>query len=141
MSVPGHDQRDWEFAQKYGIDIVQVIEPTGDEACDLSTSAFTEKGKLVNSGGFDGKTFDEAFTAIVAALESRGAGRSVTNYRLRDWGVSRQRYWGCPIPVIHCDACGVQPVPESDLPVELPTEVTFEGVTSRLHKMDELAQG
>ena len=140
MSVPGHDQRDWEFAPKYGIDIVQVIEPTGDEACDLAASAFTEKGRLVNSGEFDGKTFDDAFAAIVAALEGRGAGRSVTNYRLRDWGVSRQRYWGCPIPVIHCDACGVQPVPEADLPVELPTEVTFEGVSSPLHKMDEFLQ-
>ena len=137
MSVPGHDQRDWEFAQKYGIDIVQVIEPMGDEVCDLTTSAFTDKGRLVNSGEFDGKTFDEAFAAIVAALESKGSGRSVTNYRLRDWGVSRQRYWGCPIPVIHCDVCGVQPVPESDLPVVLPTEVTFEGVSSPLHKMDE----
>jgi leucyl-tRNA synthetase len=137
MSVPGHDQRDWEFAKKYGIDIVQVIEPNGDEACDLSTGAFTDKGRLVNSGEFDGKTFDEAFAAIVGALESKGSGRSVTNYRLRDWGVSRQRYWGCPIPVIHCDACGVQPVPESDLPVELPTDVTFEGVSSPLHKMDD----
>ena len=137
MSVPGHDQRDWEFAQKYGIDILQVIEPIGDEVCDLTTSAFTDKGRLVNSGEFDGKTFDEAFAAIVAALESKGSGRSVTNYRLRDWGVSRQRYWGCPIPVIHCDVCGVQPVPESDLPVVLPTEVTFEGVSSPLHKMDE----
>ena len=135
MSVPAHDQRDWEFAQKYGIDIVQVIEPLGDKHCDLDQAAFTEKGRLVNSGEFDGLTFDEAFAAIVAALESKNAGRSVTNYRLRDWGVSRQRYWGCPIPVIHCDSCGVQPVPEADLPVELPTDVTFQGVASPLHKM------
>jgi leucyl-tRNA synthetase len=91
----------------------------------------------VNSGEFDGLAFDEAFAAIVAALESKSAGRSVTNYRLRDWGVSRQRYWGCPIPVIHCESCGVQPVPEADLPVELPTDVTFEGVSSPLHKMDD----
>lgn len=137
MSVPAHDQRDWEFAQKYGIDIVQVIEPLGDEACDLAQAAFTEKGRLINSGEFDGLAFDEAFAAIVAALESKNAGRSVTNYRLRDWGVSRQRYWGCPIPVIHCESCGVQPVPEADLPVALPTDVTFEGVSSPLHKMDD----
>ena len=137
MSVPAHDQRDWEFAQKYGIDIVQVIEPMGDEDCDLATAAFTAKGRLVNSGEFDGQDFDAAFKAIVAALEATAAGRSVTNYRLRDWGVSRQRYWGCPIPVIHCDSCGVVPVPEVDLPVELPTDVTFEGVSSPLHKMDE----
>jgi leucyl-tRNA synthetase len=137
MSVPGHDQRDWEFAKKYGIDIVQVVEPAGDEPCDLNSAAFTDKGRLKNSGEFDGKHFDDAFAAIVAALEAKGSGRSVTNYRLRDWGVSRQRYWGCPIPVIHCDSCGVQPVPESDLPVVLPTEVTFEGVSSPLHKMDD----
>ena len=137
MSVPGHDQRDWEFAKKYGIDIVQVVAPAGDEPCDLDNAAFTDKGRLVNSGEFDGKLFDDAFAAIVAALEAKGAGRSVTNYRLRDWGVSRQRYWGCPIPVIHCDSCGVQPVPEADLPVVLPTEVTFEGVSSPLHKMED----
>ncbi len=137
MSVPGHDQRDWEFAKKYGIDIVQVVAPAGDEPCDLDNAAFTDKGHLVNSGEFDGKLFDDAFAAIVAALEGKGAGRSVTNYRLRDWGVSRQRYWGCPIPVIHCDSCGVQPVPEADLPVVLPTEVTFEGVSSPLHKMED----
>lgn len=137
MSVPAHDQRDWEFAQKYGIDILQVIEPTGDESCDLDQAAFVDKGRLVNSGEFDGMDFDQAFAAIIGALEQKGAGRSVTNYRLRDWGVSRQRYWGCPIPVIHCESCGVQPVPEEDLPVELPTQVTFEGVSSPLHKMDE----
>ena len=136
MSVPGHDQRDWEFAKKYGIDILQVVEPAGDETCDLTSAAFTDKGCLVNSGEFDGKRFDDAFAAIVAALEAKGSGRSVTNYRLRDWGVSRQRYWGCPIPVIHCDSCGVQPVPEADLPVVLPTEVTFEGVSSPLNKME-----
>lgn len=137
MSVPGHDQRDWEFARKYGIDVVQVVEPAGEDPCDLESAAFTDKGRLVNSGEFDGNLFDEAFAAIVAALEAKGSGRSVTNYRLRDWGVSRQRYWGCPIPVIHCDSCGVQPVSEADLPVVLPTEVTFEGVSSPLHKMDD----
>ncbi|XOV84664.1 MAG: leucine--tRNA ligase [bacterium] len=135
MSVPGHDQRDWEFANKYNIPIVQVIEPTGGEPCDLQTQAFTEHGRLVNSGEFNGLEFDAAFDAIADALEARNAGRRVTNYRLRDWGVSRQRYWGCPIPMIHCGDCGVVPVPESDLPVILPTDVKFEGVSSPLQKM------
>ena len=88
MSVPGHDQRDWEFARKYGIDVVQVVEPAGEDPCDLESAAFTDKGRLVNSGEFDGKLSDEAFAAIVEALEAKGSGRSVTNYRLRDWGVT-----------------------------------------------------
>ncbi|MGK0223724.1 MAG: leucyl-tRNA synthetase [Limisphaerales bacterium] len=135
MSVPGHDQRDWEFATKYGIPIVQVIEPTADEPCDISEAAFVTRGRVANSGQFDGLEFDEAFDAIAQALAEKDAGRKVTNYRLRDWGVSRQRYWGCPIPMIHCDDCGVVPVPEKDLPVVLPTDVTFEGVQSPLVKM------
>ncbi len=137
MSVPGHDQRDWEFARKYDIPIEQVIEPMQGEPCDLSEAAFTEHGRLINSGDFDGLDFAGAFAAIADALEGKAAGRRVTNYRLRDWGVSRQRYWGCPIPMIHCDTCGVVPVPEADLPVVLPTEVKFEGVSSPLHKMPE----
>lgn len=137
MSVPGHDQRDWEFASKYGIPIVQVVEPTGDEVCDIQVEAFTEHGRLVNSGEFDGLEFDAAFDAIADALAKRETGRRVTNYRLRDWGVSRQRYWGCPIPMIHCNDCGVVPVPEADLPVVLPTDVTFEGVSSPLKKMQD----
>ena len=138
MSVPGHDQRDWEFAQKYDIPIVQVIEPLpdSDTSCDLDSAAYVERGQLVNSGDFDGLDFDGAFNAIADALSSKQAGRRVTNYRLRDWGVSRQRYWGCPIPMIHCDDCGVLPVPEQDLPVVLPTEVQFEGVRSPLVTMD-----
>ncbi|MEM7099200.1 MAG: leucine--tRNA ligase [Pseudomonadota bacterium] len=138
MSVPGHDQRDWEFARKYDIPVVQVIEPLGDEACDLAVAAFTEHGRCINSGEFDGLSFEEAFNGIADALAAKDAGRRVTNYRLRDWGVSRQRYWGCPIPMIHCDeeGCGVVPVPESDLPVILPTEVEFEGVRSPLTTMD-----
>ncbi|NKC01450.1 MAG: leucine--tRNA ligase [Pseudomonadales bacterium] len=136
MSVPGHDQRDWEFAKKYDIPIVQVIEPLADEKCDIAVEAFVEHGSVVNSGEFDGLDFDGAFDAIAGALETKGAGRRVTNYRLRDWGVSRQRYWGCPIPMIHCEACGVVPVPEQDLPVVLPTEVKFEGVRSPLVTMD-----
>ncbi len=136
MSVPGHDQRDWEFARKYDIPIVQVIAPAGDEACDLETAAFTEYGVLVNSGEFDGMTSAQAFDGIADALAGKDAGRRVTNYRLRDWGVSRQRYWGCPIPMIHCPDCGVVPVPEKDLPVVLPTEVQFEGVRSPLTTME-----
>lgn len=138
MSVPGHDQRDWEFAHKYDIPIVQVVAPMpGREVvCDIEQQAFTEHGQLINSQGFDGLDFQAAFDAIADALEEKNAGRRVTNYRLRDWGVSRQRYWGCPIPMIHCEDCGVVPVAERDLPVVLPTDVTFEGVQSPLVKMD-----
>ena len=137
MSVPGHDQRDWEFARKYGIPIVQVIEPEAgsEETCDLEQAAFVSYGRLVNSGAWDGLTSAEAFDAIAAALEDKGLGRRRTNYRLRDWGVSRQRYWGCPIPMIHCGDCGVVPVPEQDLLVVLPTDVQFEGVRSPLTTM------
>ena len=137
MSVPGHDQRDWEFAQKYQLPIKQVVAPLDDGVCDLQQAAFTEHGALVNSGQFDGLAFDAAFQAIVDALEERSAGRKITQYRLRDWGVSRQRYWGCPIPMIHCERCGVQPVPEQDLPVVLPTDVKFTGVGSPLAQMPE----
>lgn len=141
MSVPGHDQRDWEFARKYGLDIVQVVEPGADSnsdvVCDLEQAAFTERGRLINSGTFDGLEFEAAFDAIADALQTQQAGRRRVNYRLRDWGVSRQRYWGCPIPMVNCDACGVVPVAESELPVLLPTDVTFEGVSSPLKSMPE----
>ncbi|MDH3644956.1 MAG: leucine--tRNA ligase, partial [Gammaproteobacteria bacterium] len=139
MAVPGHDQRDWEFASKYGIPIKQVIEPEsdgGDEICDLSQAAYVAYGRLVNSGNYDGLTSAEAFEAIGAALEAKQRGRRQTNYRLRDWGVSRQRYWGCPVPMIHCEACGVVPVSERDLPVVLPTDVEFQGVRSPLTTME-----
>jgi leucyl-tRNA synthetase len=137
MSVPAHDQRDYEFAHKYGIDIAQVVEPVGSEECQLDLAAFTDRGRLVNSGQFDGLEFEQAFGAIVEALVAKDAGRSITNYRLRDWGVSRQRYWGCPIPMIHCSDCGVIPVPEADLPVVLPTKVSFSGVGSPLENMPD----
>ncbi|HEX7038034.1 MAG TPA: leucine--tRNA ligase [Pseudomonadales bacterium] len=141
MSVPAHDQRDWEFARKYGIPIKQVIEPVPDASgalppCDLEQAAFVPYGRLINSGAFDGLTSAEAFDAIASALEAKGLGRRRTNYRLRDWGVSRQRYWGCPIPMIHCGRCGIVPVPEEDLPVVLPTDVKFEGVRSPLTTME-----
>ncbi len=140
MSVPGHDQRDWEFATRYGLPIVQVVAPAADEECDLDQQAFTDKGVLVNSGEFDGLVFDAAFDAIADRLEREGRGRRTVNFRLRDWGVSRQRYWGAPIPIINCDSCGAVPVPEQDLPVVLPTEVAFEGVGSPLKKMPDFYQ-
>ena len=137
MSVPGHDQRDWEFATRYGLPIVQVIAPVGDENCDLGEAAFTDKGVLVNSGEFDGLDFQQAFNTIADRLEAQGRGQRTVNFRLRDWGVSRQRYWGAPIPIINCDKCGAVAVPEQDLPVVLPTEVEFEGVGSPLKQMPE----
>lgn len=140
MSVPGHDQRDWEFAGKYGLPITQVITPSGDEDCDLSIAAFTPKGTLVNSGEFDGLEFEQAFNAIAERLASEDKGQRSVKFRLRDWGVSRQRYWGAPIPIINCDDCGALPVPEQDLPVVLPTDVEFEGIGSPLKKMPEFYQ-
>jgi leucyl-tRNA synthetase len=135
MSVPGHDQRDWEFARKYGLPIEQVIAPADGGAIDLQREAYTAKGTLVNSGEFDGMDFDAAFKAIASTLESAGKGRVTVNFRLRDWGVSRQRYWGCPIPVINCNDCGAIPVPEQDLPVVLPEDIEFDGVGSPIKKM------
>jgi leucyl-tRNA synthetase len=130
MSVPAHDQRDFEFAKKYGLEINQVIAPAKGEDCDISIAAFTEKGKLINSGEFDGLTSAKAFKAIAYALTQAGKGKTKTNYRLTDWGVSRQRYWGTPVPMIN-KANGEQvPVPEDMLPVELPTDVVMDGVNS-----------
>ncbi|MDG1943989.1 MAG: leucine--tRNA ligase [Halioglobus sp.] len=140
MSVPGHDQRDWEFATRYKLPIAQVIAPAGNEPCDLSAAAFTEKGILINSGEFDGLDFKAAFATIADTLESAGKGKRTVNFRLRDWGISRQRYWGAPIPIINCDTCGAVPVPAADLPVMLPTEIVFEGVGSPLKDMPAFYQ-
>lgn len=138
MSVPGHDQRDWEFAQKYGLPIVQVIEPVAqDDECDLSVAAYVSKGRLINSGTYDGLDFNGAFDSISSELEAQSKGERTVNFRLRDWGVSRQRYWGAPIPIINCKTCGAVAVPDDDLPVELPTQVAFEGVGSPIKKMPE----
>ncbi|MCB1604850.1 MAG: leucine--tRNA ligase [Gammaproteobacteria bacterium] len=126
MAVPAHDQRDWEFATKYNLEIKQVIESTNGDEVDLSKEAYVEKGKLINSESFDGMDFQQSFEAIKNELETRGIGKEQINFRLRDWGVSRQRYWGCPIPVIYCDDCGTVAVPENDLPVMLPEEVEFD---------------
>ncbi len=131
MSVPAHDQRDFEFALKYGIAIKQVIFAK-DGGDDCSEQAYTAKGVLKNSGTFDGLTSAQAFVAIAEALEKDQKGQRKTNFRLRDWGVSRQRYWGAPIPIIYCDDCGTVPVPEQDLPVELPRDVVLDGSQSPL---------
>ncbi len=128
MAVPTHDQRDFEFARKYGLEMRVVIQPDG-EPLDPRTMerAFEGSGILVNSGPFDGLANEEAKEAIATQLEEKGLGTKSVKYRLRDWGVSRQRYWGTPIPVIYCDSCGAVPVPEKDLPVILPHDVAFTG--------------
>jgi len=141
MSVPGHDQRDWEFARKYNLPIRQVIRPSDDRAtCDLEQEAFVDKGILVNSRQFDDLDFEQAFAAIEQFLAEKGKGRRQVNFRLRDWGVSRQRYWGTPIPIINCPDCGEVPVPEKDLPVVLPTDIEFDASGSPLKKMPDFYQ-
>ena len=132
MSVPAHDQRDFEFAKKYGIAIKQVIFARDGMDDNCQEQAFTHKGVLKNSGDFDGLSSHEAFTKIAETLEAQHKGERKVNFRLRDWGVSRQRYWGAPIPVIYCDDCGTVPVPENELPVELPRDVVLDGSQSPL---------
>lgn len=141
MAVPAHDQRDFEFATKYELPITQVIKPTGEDTVDLSKAAYTERGELINSAEYSGMNFQQAFDALISYFEKKGNGRVKVNYRLRDWGVSRQRYWGCPIPIIYCDSCGEVPVPESDLPVQLPEDVVFDETGgSPLKRMPEFYQ-
>ena len=137
MAVPAHDERDHEFATKYGLPIRQVILPESGEAVDAQIAAYTAKGLLIASGEFSGLSSQEAFDAIAAHLEAQGKGRKKVNYRLRDWGVSRQRYWGCPIPVINCPHCGAVPVPEDQLPVVLPLDVEMDGPQSPIKRMPE----
>ena len=129
MAVPAHDERDFEFANKYSLPIKAVIELSGN-----NTSPMTEHGILFNSDKFDGLNFDQATEAISSALSAIDLGKKRTQYRLRDWGVSRQRYWGCPIPIIHCAKCGEVPVPETQLPVVLPVDVVMDGVGSPIKK-------
>ena len=130
MAVPAHDQRDFEFAQKYDLPIKQVIAPLADEEIDLTRQAFVEHGKLVNSAEFDGLDFDGAFNGIADKLEKLGVGKRQVNYRLRDWGVSRQRYWGAPIPMLTLPNGETVPAPIEDLPIILPEDVVMDGVKS-----------
>ena len=130
MAVPAHDQRDFEFAQKYNLPIKQVIAPLADEEIDLTKQAFVEHGKLVNSAEFDGLDFDAAFNGIADKLEKLGVGKRQVNYRLRDWGVSRQRYWGAPIPMLTLANGETVPAPIEDLPIILPEDVVMDGVKS-----------
>jgi leucyl-tRNA synthetase len=126
FGCPGHDERDHEFATKYGLPILQVVAPANGEKLDIAAAPYVEDGLIVNSGFLDGLGVEEAKAKVIARLEEMGVGKGTTQYRLRDWLVSRQRYWGCPIPAIHCESCGVVPVPDKDLPVQLPDDVTFD---------------
>ncbi|WP_274571009.1 leucine--tRNA ligase [Neisseria leonii] len=140
MAVPAHDERDFEFAGKYGLPVKQVIAVGSHEFDETQWQdwyADKETGRLKNSGEFDGMDFQTAFDAVAAKLQSLNAGEPKTQYRLRDWGISRQRYWGCPIPIVHCESCGDVPVPEQDLPVVLPEDVVPDGSGSPLAKMPE----
>ncbi|MFV3319023.1 leucine--tRNA ligase [Pseudomonas sp. NY15374] len=138
MAVPAHDERDFEFAQKYNLPVKAVVRTSaGDEVGSEWLAAYGEHGQLINSGEFDGLDFAGAFDAIEAALIRKDLGKSRTQFRLRDWGISRQRYWGCPIPIIHCPSCGDVPVPEDQLPVVLPENVVPDGAGSPLARMPE----
>ncbi len=138
MAVPAHDERDFAFARKYDLPVKAVVRTSaGDEVGSEWQDAYGEHGQLINSGEFDGLDFEGAFDAIEAALLRKELGKSRTQFRLRDWGISRQRYWGCPIPIIHCDSCGDVPVPEDQLPVVLPEDVVPDGAGSPLARMPE----
>lgn len=136
MSVPAHDQRDFEFAQKYHLSIQPVIEPLDGETWNYQEGPFLDQGKLINSKDFTGLHSKEASIAIANFVETKKVGKRVTHYRLRDWGISRQRYWGAPIPIIYCPTCGTVPVPEADLPVILPEDVVPEGTGSPLQTLN-----
>ena len=137
MAVPGHDQRDWEFAKKYNLAVKPVIYPANGDELNLENGAYVPKGILKNSGEFDGITSEQAFSAIADRLEVNSLGTRKVNYRLRDWGISRQRYWGCPVPVITDEEGRAALVPADELPVVLPENVEFTGVRSPLNEMDE----
>lgn len=127
MAVPAHDQRDLDFARKYNIEVLPVIQPEDAENFTIEAEAFDESGIMINSGDFNGLASDEAYEKIANLLEEKGVGKKTISYRLRDWLLSRQRYWGTPIPIIYCDSCGTVPVDEANLPVALPTDIQFTG--------------
>ncbi len=126
MAVPAHDERDFEFATKFELPIKEVISPDGKPSDTLET-AYTEPGTMINSGPFDGQESKSGISKVIDYLDENGFGKAKINYKLRDWLISRQRYWGAPIPIIHCEDCGEVPVPEDQLPVELPRDVEFKG--------------
>lgn len=134
MAVPAHDERDFEFAKKYKLPIKAVIQSTTEQLVLPLETAYTEHGVLFESGEFNGLDFDAASAAIASTLSAKNLGKRRTQYRLRDWGISRQRYWGCPIPIIHCASCGEVPVPAEQLPVVLPEDVVMDGVGSPIKK-------
>ena len=142
MSVPGHDERDHELALRYGLPIRQVIAPADDTEVDIRKTAWTDKENavVVNSGEYSGLGFGECFERMVHWLEETGRGARRVNYRLHDWGVSRQRYWGCPVPIVHCDSCGMVPVPDDQLPVLLPEDVDIGGGGSPLARLAEFVE-
>ena len=137
MAVPGHDQRDWDFAKHYGLDIKQVIEPKDGAVIDIDKAPYLEYGTLINSLDYDGLSSLDAFEVIANYFETKKQGQKVVNYRLRDWGVSRQRYWGTPIPIVYCEDCEAVPVPVDQLPVILPEKVQFSGTGSPLKDMPD----
>ncbi len=136
FGCPAHDQRDLDFARKYALPVIPVVIPDGEDPAsfDVGATAYVGPGLLRNSGFLDGLTVDAAKRAAIAHMEALGRGQGTVNYRLRDWGVSRQRYWGCPIPVVHCADCGIVPVPDEQLPVKLPDDVTFDGPGNPLER-------
>ena len=137
MGVPGHDQRDWDFAKEYKITINQVIKPSDNSKIDINIAPYLEYGILINSNEYNGLNSHQAFDAIAEYLEKKNKGKRTINFRLRDWGISRQRYWGTPIPIIYCDECGTVAVPEEQLPVVLPEKVKFKGIGSPLKNMSD----
>ena len=137
MGVPGHDQRDWDFAKEYKITINQVIKPSDNSKIDINIAPYLEYGILINSNEYNGLNSHQAFDAIAEYLEKKNKGKRTINFRLRDWGISRQRYWGTPIPIIYCDECGTVAVPEEQLPVILPEKVKFKGIGSPLKNMSD----